>query len=114
MSGAQNRLAIATFELEKAQNRLSQTQNAINIGQATLNGTMRQGLPLLQREGEEAGITAGMMGKLGDMINFAAKAKEKYNSSSLMVMRSEDGDKLLSSLEKQNNLLSITDKKKGL
>ncbi|EAZ1160322.1 tape measure protein [Salmonella enterica] len=111
LSGAQNRLAIATFELEKAQNRLSQTQNAINIGQATLNGTMRQGLPLLQREGEEAGITAGMMGKLGDMINFAAKAKEKYNSSSLMVMRSEDGDKLLSSLEKQNNLLSITDKK---
>ena len=111
LSGAQNRLAIATFELEKAQNRLSQTQNAINIGQATLNGTMRQGLPLLQREGEEAGITAGMMGKLGDMINFAAKAKEKYNSSSLMVMRSEDGDKLLSRLEKQNNLLSITDKK---
>ncbi|EIT2875525.1 tape measure protein, partial [Salmonella enterica] len=111
LSGAQNRLAIATFELEKAQNRLSQTQNAINIGQATLNGTMRQGLPLLQREGEEAGITAGMMGRLGDMINFAAKAKEKYNSSSLMVMRSEDGDKLLSSLEKQNNLLSITDKK---
>lgn len=111
LSGAQNRLAIATFELEKAQNRLSQTQNAINIGQATLNGTMRQGLPLLQREGEEASITAGMMGKLGDMINFAAKAKEKYNSSSLMVMRSEDGDKLLSNLEKQNSLLSITDKK---
>ncbi|HCD9341551.1 TPA: tape measure protein [Enterobacter hormaechei] len=111
LSGAQNRLAIATFELEKAQNRLSQTQSAINIGQATLNGTMRQGLPLLQREGEEASITAGMMSKLGDMINFAAKAKEKYNSSSLMVMRSEDGDKLLSSLEKQNSLLSITDKK---
>ncbi|EPC2361931.1 tape measure protein [Citrobacter freundii] len=111
LSGAQNRLAIATFELEKAQNRLSQTQNAINIGQATLNGTMRQGLPLLQREGEEASITAGMMGKLGDMINFAVKAKEKYNSSSLMVMRSEDGDKLLSNLEKQNSLLSITDKK---
>lgn len=111
LSGAQNRLAIATFELEKAQNRLSQTQSAINIGQATLNGTMRQGLPLLQREGEEASITAGMMGKLGDMINFAAKAKEKYNSSSLMVMRSEDGDKLLSNLEKQNSLLSITDKK---
>lgn len=111
LSGAQNRLAIATFELEKAQNRLSQTQNAINIGRATLNGTMRQGIDLLRRDGEEAGVAAGMMGKLGDMINFAAKAKEKYNSSSLMVMRSEDGDKLLSSLEKQNNLLSITDKK---
>lgn len=111
LGGAQDKLAIATLELERAQNRLSQTQNAINIGRATLNGTMRQGIDLLRRDGEEAGVAAGMMGKLGDMINFAAKAKEKYNSSSLMVMRSEDGDKLLSSLEKQNNLLSITDKK---
>ncbi|MCL9454958.1 tape measure protein [Salmonella enterica] len=111
LGGAQDKLAIATLDLERAQNRLSQTQNAINIGRATLNGTMRQGIDLLRRDGEEAGIAAGMMGKLGDMINFAAKAKEKYNSSSLMVMRSEDGDKLLSSLEKQNALLSLTDKR---
>lgn len=111
LGGAQDKLAIAALGLERAQNRLSQTQNAINIGRATLNGTMRQGIDLLRRDGEEAGVTAGMMGRLGDMINFAAKAKEKYNSSSLMVMRSEDGDKLLSSLEKQNSLLSITDKK---
>ncbi|ELH2047262.1 tape measure protein [Enterobacter hormaechei] len=111
LGGAQDKLAIAALELERAQNRLSQTQNAINIGRATLNGTMRQGIDLLRRDGEEAGVAAGMMGRLGDMINFAAKAKEKYNSSSLMVMRSEDGDKLLSSLEKQNSLLSITDKK---
>ncbi|MFB4524132.1 hypothetical protein ACE3IS_27300, partial [Enterobacter hormaechei subsp. hormaechei] len=72
LGGAQDKLAIATLELERAQNRLSQTQNAINIGRATLNGTMRQGIDLLRRDGEEAGITAGMMGKLGDMINFAA------------------------------------------
>lgn len=111
LGGAQDKLAIAALELERAQNRLSQTQNAINIGRATLNGTMRQGIDLLRRDGEEAGVAAGMMGRLGDMINFAAKAKEKYNSSSLMVMRSEDGDKLLSNLEKQNSLLSITDKK---
>ncbi|GAB5072973.1 tape measure protein [Citrobacter sedlakii] len=114
LSGAQNRLAIATFELEKAQNRLSQTQNAINIGQATLNGTMRQGLPLLQREGEEAGITAGMMGKLGDMINFAAKAKEKYNSSSLMVERPKDVQDYLDKLQDQVTLQSeLNDRKRA-
>ncbi|EHC9691440.1 tape measure protein [Salmonella enterica subsp. diarizonae] len=111
LGGAQDKLAIATLDLERAQNRLSQTQNAINIGRATLNGTMRQGIDLLRRDGEEAGVAAGMMSKLGNMINFAAKAKEKYNSSSLMVTRSEDGDKLLSSLEKQNALLSLTDKR---
>lgn len=114
LSGAQNRLAIATFELEKAQNRLSQTQNAINIGQATLNGTMRQGLPLLQREGEEAGITAGMMGKLGDMINFAAKAKEKFNSSSLMVERPKDVQDYLDKLQDQVTLQSeLNDRKRA-
>ncbi|WP_419755715.1 tape measure protein [Enterobacter intestinihominis] len=114
LSGAQNRLAIATFELEKAQNRLSQTQNAINIGQATLNGTMRQGLPLLQREGEEAGITAGMMGKLGDMINFAAKAKEKFNSSSLMVERPKDVQDYLDKLQGQVTLQSeLNDRKRA-
>lgn len=114
LSGAQNRLAIATFELEKAQNRLSQTQNAINIGQATLNGTMRQGLPLLQREGEEAGITAGMMGRLGDMINFAAKAKEKFNSSSLMVERPKDVQDYLDKLQDQVTLQSeLNDRKRA-
>lgn len=114
LSGAQNRLAIATFELEKAQNRLSQTQNAINIGQATLNGTMRQGLPLLQREGEEASITAGMMGKLGDMINFAAKAKEKFNSSSLMVDRPKDVQDYLDKLQDQVTLQSeLNDRKRA-
>ncbi|HEY4467320.1 MAG TPA: tape measure protein [Klebsiella sp.] len=111
LSGAQNRLNIATFELEKAQNRLSQTQNAINIGHATLNGTFKQGIDLLRRDGQEAGIAAGMMGKLGDMINFAARAKQNFNSSSLMVSRSEDGDKLLTSIERQNSLLAITDKR---
>ena len=114
LSGAQNRLAIATFELEKAQNRLSQTQSAINIGQATLNGTMRQGLPLLQREGEEASITAGMMGKLGDMINFAAKAKEKFNSSSLMVERPKDVQDYLDKLQDQVTLQSeLNDRKRA-
>ncbi|EEL1987834.1 tape measure protein [Salmonella enterica] len=114
LAGAQDRLSIATLDLERAQNRLSQTQNAINIGHATLNGTMRQGLPLLQREGEEAGITAGMMGKLGDMINFAAKAKEKFNSSSLMVDRPKDAQDYLDKLQDQVTLQSeLNDRKRA-
>ncbi|ECG8864684.1 tape measure protein [Salmonella enterica] len=114
LGGAQDKLAIATLELERAQNRLSQTQNAINIGHATLNGTMRQGLPLLQREGEEASITAGMMGKLGDMINFAAKAKEKFNSSSLMVERPKDVQDYLDKLQDQVTLQSeLNDRKRA-
>ncbi|EMX9242518.1 TPA: tape measure protein [Klebsiella pneumoniae] len=114
LSGAQDRLAIATFELEKAQNRLSQTQNAINIGRATLNGTMKQGIDLLRRDGQEAGIAAGMMSKLGDMINFAAKAKEKFNSSSLMVERPKDVQEYLDKLQDQVTLQSeLNDRKRA-
>ena len=114
LGGAQDKLAIATLELERAQNRLSQTQNAINIGRATLNGTMRQGIDLLRRDGEEAGITAGMMGKLGDMINFAAKAKEKFNSSSLMVERPKDVQDYLDKLQDQVTLQGeLNDRKRA-
>ncbi|EKT7902188.1 tape measure protein [Klebsiella oxytoca] len=114
LSGAQDRLAIATFELEKAQNRLSQTQNAINIGRATLNGTMKQGIDLLRRDGQEAGIAAGMMSKLGDMINFAAKAKEKFNSNSLMVERPKDVQEYLDKLQDQVTLQSeLNDRKRA-
>ncbi|KZF94921.1 tape measure protein, partial [Salmonella enterica] len=114
LGGAQDKLAIATLDLERAQNRLSQTQNAINIGRATLNGTMRQGIDLLRRDGEEAGVTAGMMGKLGDMINFAAKAKEKFNSSSLMVERPKDVQDYLDKLQDQVTLQSeLNDRKRA-
>ncbi|ECT5241537.1 tape measure protein [Salmonella enterica subsp. enterica serovar Kentucky] len=111
LAEANRNLAIQADKVEQAENKLSRTTSSLGLLRAQANGQFREGIDLLRRDGEEASVTAGMMGKLGDMINFAAKAKEKYNSSSLMVMRSEDGDKLLSSLEKQNNLLSITDKK---
>ncbi|EIO7458053.1 tape measure protein [Salmonella enterica subsp. enterica serovar Cubana] len=114
LAGAQDRLSIATLDLERAQNRLSQTQNAINIGRATLNGTMRQGIDLLRRDGEEAGVAAGMMGRLGDMINFAAKAKEKFNSSSLMVERPKDVQDYLDKLQDQVTLQSeLNDRKRA-
>ncbi|HBV3536162.1 TPA: tape measure protein [Klebsiella pneumoniae] len=114
LSGAQDNLAIATLELEKAQNRLSQTQNAINIGRATLNGTMKQGIDLLRRDGQEAGIAAGMMGRLGDMINFAAKAKDKFNSSSLLVERPKDVQEYLDKLQDQVTLQSeLNDRKRA-
>lgn len=114
LGGAQDKLAIATLELERAQNRLSQTQNAINIGRATLNGTMRQGIDLLRRDGEEAGIVAGIMNNLGNAINFAAKAKDKFNSSSLMVERPKNVQDYLDKLEDQVKLQGeLNDRKRA-
>ncbi|EIJ4196440.1 tape measure protein [Salmonella enterica] len=104
-------LAVQADKVEQAENKLSRTTSSLGLLRAQANGQFREGIDLLRRDGEEAGTVAGLMNNLDDAINFAAKAKDKFNSSSLMVMRSEDGDKLLSNLEKQNSLLSITDKK---
>ncbi|WP_313412033.1 tape measure protein [Atlantibacter hermannii] len=110
----QDRLAIAAGDLEKAQTRLSQTLSAINIGRATLNGTMRQGIDLLRRDSQETGIAAGMMKQLGEMTNFAAKAKQNFNSSSLKVERpkniQEYLDKQLEQIELQSE---FNDKKRA-
>lgn len=114
LGGAQDRLAIATGDLDNATRRYSQTLSAINIGRATLNGTMRQGIDLLRRDGQEAGIAAGMMKQLGEMTNFAAKAKQNFNSSSLKVERpkniQEYLDKQLEQIELQSE---FNDKKRA-
>ncbi|MCS5874075.1 hypothetical protein LN650_24560 [Klebsiella pneumoniae subsp. pneumoniae] len=75
---------------------------------------MKQGIDLLRRDGQEAGIAAGMMSKLGDMINFAAKAKDKFNSSSLMVERPKDVQEYLDKLQDQVTLQSeLNDRKRA-
>ncbi|EEJ5117651.1 tape measure protein [Salmonella enterica] len=111
LNSAKNTLSITTYDLEKAENRLSAVQNTVSMGQATLNGTMKQGIDLLRRDGEQAGVAAGMMNRLGQALDFASQSKEKFNSSSLNVERSADADKLLKQLQDENALLAINDKR---
>ncbi|STQ67941.1 tape measure protein [Hafnia alvei] len=107
-----NELAIAEADAEKAGTRLSQTKSAIVIGQANLNGNMKQGIDLLRRDGEEAGVAAGMMNQLGKAIGFAAGQKEKFNATSLTVQRDPKQQQVLDDLYSQNELLSETNLRK--
>lgn len=111
LAEANRNLAIQAGKVEEAENKLSRTTSSLGLLRAQANGQLREGIDLLRRDGQEAGAVAGIMNNLGNAINFAARAKENFNSSSLMVERSEGGDKLLTSLERQNSLLSITDKR---
>lgn len=114
LGGAQDRLAVATYNLEEAQRRYDQTQSAINIGRATLNGTMRQGIDLLRRDGQEVGVVAGMMNQLGNAINFSTRAKEKFNSTSLLVERPKDIQDYLDGQEDQIELQGeLNDRKRA-
>lgn len=107
-------LAVKADKVEQAENKLSRTTSSLGLLRAQANGQFREGIDLLRRDGEEAGVAAGMMGKLGDMINFAAKAKEKFNSSSLMVERPKDVQDYLDKLQDQVTLQSeLNDRKRA-
>lgn len=106
-----NELAIETEKLDEMERQNSQTKSAVALMQAKLNGEQKTGIELLKREGQESGIAAGLMNKLGEAINFASRAKQKFNSTSLNVERSADADKILKQLKDENELLSIKDKR---
>lgn len=111
LSSALDDQYIAADALEKAQKRLSQTQSAITLGQAQLTTGLKTGIDLLSRESTAAGDAAGMMNHFAQSVNLAATAKEKFNSSSLQIPRSEKADDFNKDLEDENKLLAITDKR---
>ncbi|EDQ2688007.1 tape measure protein [Salmonella enterica] len=114
LAEANRNLAVQADKVEQAENKLSRTTSSLGFLRAQANGQFREGIDLLRRDGEEAGVAAGMMGNLGDMINFAAKAKEKFNSSSLMVERPKDVQDYLDKLQDQVTLQSeLNDRKRA-
>jgi len=100
-----------TAQVERERNKLSQTISKTGILQAQANGTFAQGIDLLKRDGHEAGVAAGLISQLGDALNIAAKAKDKFNSQSLTVGVTAAGQKQIDQLTQQNELLQITDKR---
>lgn len=111
LSGAMDEQYIAAEALEKAQRRLSQTQSAINLGQAQLTTGLKTGIDLLSRESGAASDAAGMMNHFAQSINQAATAKDRFNSTSLQIPRSAKADDYNKDLADENALLAITDKR---
>ncbi|WP_061799245.1 tape measure protein [Serratia ficaria] len=114
LTGAIDNQNIAFAELEKAQRNLSQTQSAVGIASAQMNGTFEQGIGLLSRHGERAGFAAGMMNQLGKQLNFAAGAQENFNASSLKVTRPKNVQDYLDGLQAQVELQGeLNDRKRA-
>ena len=90
-----------TAKVEAEQSKLNQTISKAGILRAQMNGEFRQGIDLLKRDGQEASVTAGLFGQLGDAINFAGRAKEKFNSQSLIVERPKNVQDYLDKLNDQ-------------
>lgn len=112
LTGAMDKQAVAAYNLQTAENKLSQTQSTINLLQAEANGQFKQGIDLLQRNGESASITAGLYKQLGDAMNFTARAQEEFNASSLQVKRDPKVQGMLDDLLDESDLLQETNLRK--
>jgi len=98
---AQEELTLETEKLEEMERKNSRTKSALNLLQSQLNGTRREGIDLLRRDSEQTGIAADMMNHLGNAINFASRAKDKFNSQSLIVERPKNVQDYLDKLNDQ-------------
>ena len=90
-----------TAQVERERNKLSQTISKTGILQAQANGTFAQGIDLLKRDGHEAGVASGLFNQLGNALNLAASAKDKFNSQSLKVERPKNVQDYLDKLSDQ-------------
>ncbi|EPC6177835.1 tape measure protein [Serratia marcescens] len=103
-----------TAKVEAEQSKLSQTISKAGILRAQMNGELRQGIDLLKRDGQEASVTSGLISQLGDAINFASRAKEKFNSQSLIVDRPKNIQDYLDKQQQQIELQSeLNDRKRA-
>ncbi|QNQ52299.1 tape measure protein [Serratia liquefaciens] len=101
-----------TAQVESEQTKLSQTISKTGILRAQMNGTFQQGIDLLKRDGHEAGVSSGLFNQLGDALNFAARAKDKFNSTSLKVERPKNVQDYLDKLNDQVEIQSELNERK--
>ena len=103
-----------TAQVESEQSKLSQTVSKAGILRAQLNGTLVQGIDLLKRDGHEASVSAGLFNQLGNALDVASKAKDKFNSSSIKVERPQNIQDYLDKQEQQVELQSeLNDRKRA-
>ncbi|HFW7072256.1 tape measure protein [Morganella morganii] len=105
-----NEIKIKQAELDTKTTEYSRTLNSTGLMQAKLNGELLQGADLLKAQsGSVLPNASAALKAYGLNLEDATRAKRKFNATSLTVERSQDGDKLLENLRKQNELLAITD-----
>ncbi|MEL5468179.1 tape measure protein [Serratia nevei] len=107
-------IKIQAGKVDAAENKLSQTISRTGILRAQLNGNLNEGIDLLRRDGQEAGVAAGMMNSFGHALDFASRAKDKFNSQSLIVERPKNVQDYLDKLNDQVEIQSeLNDRKRA-
>ncbi|MDF7784137.1 tape measure protein [Pantoea stewartii] len=108
----QRDIAIQAGRVDAAENKLSQTVSKTGLLRAQLNGNLAQGIDLLKRDGDQAGVASGLMNQFGNALSFASRAKERFNSTSLSVSRPKDIQDYLDNQQEQIDLQSEFNERK--
>uniref|UniRef100_UPI001CBD6E9C tape measure protein n=1 Tax=Proteus terrae TaxID=1574161 RepID=UPI001CBD6E9C len=104
LTGAQDKLAIATDSATKASNNYSRTKNTISFIQADLNGELKEGIDLLKREISVLPSGAKGWDSYGFSIDRALQKKKEFNGEKISFEWSKEGMDLRKSLEREMKL----------
>ncbi|MCW2254092.1 tape measure domain-containing protein [Providencia alcalifaciens] len=104
-----NDQAIAAGELEKAKQRLSQTESFVTLGTAKFNGELLTGAELLTKQANSILPNAGAaLRSYGLDLDNATKSKQKFNAQSLMLdFGGEQGEALKKKIERDLALSKV-------
>nr|ELR5135870.1 hypothetical protein [Providencia rettgeri] len=104
-----NDQAIAAGELEKAKQRLSQTESLITLGTAKFNGELLTGAELLTKQANSILPNASAaLRSYGLDLDNATKSKQKFNAQSLFLdFGGEQGEELKKKIERDLALSKV-------
>ncbi|MEQ5315758.1 tape measure protein [Providencia vermicola] len=104
-----NDQAIAAGELEKAKQRLSQTESLITLGTAKFNGELLTGAELLTKQANSILPNASAaLRSYGLDLDKATKSKQKFNAQSLFLdFGGEQGEALKKKIERELALSKV-------
>lgn len=96
---------------ETANDRYLSTINKTSQLQAQFNGGVAEGTGVLKEENLQIGVADGLMRNFADALNIAGKAKDNFNSKSLILPENAKVQQYVDGLREESDLLAISDKR---
>lgn len=111
LNAAQSEHTQLVAAAETANDRYLSTINKTSQLQAQFNGGVAEGTGVLKEENLQIGVADGLMRNFADALNIAGKAKDNFNSKSLILPENAKVQQYVDGLREESDLLAISDKR---
>lgn len=111
LNAAQSEHVQLVAQAETANDRYLSSINKTSQLQAQFNGGVAEGTGVLKEENLQLGVADGLMRQFAGALDIAGKAKDNFNSKSLILPENAKVQKYVDGLQEESDLLAISDKR---